>query len=82
MYIEELLLSRPGLFVYDDLINKSNIENLDHAFRVASEKIGIDRLLDPEGKFKSQWKSFYGLDLLGSPLTLDKPITQLFQLWE
>ncbi|XP_069136952.1 dystrophin-like isoform X1 [Argopecten irradians] len=39
---------RPELFEYNDLLTNSNEKNLDHAFRIAHDTLGIDRLLDPE----------------------------------
>ncbi|KAK3089530.1 hypothetical protein FSP39_004327 [Pinctada imbricata] len=39
---------RPDLFEYSTLLNKDSHYNLEHAFRVADEQLGIDRLLDPE----------------------------------
>ncbi|XP_064628408.1 dystrophin-like isoform X4 [Lineus longissimus] len=38
---------RPDLFDYEDLLKNDNETNLEHAFSVA-ERLGIDRLLDPE----------------------------------
>ena len=40
----------PELFNYEDLLNNDSHTNLKHAFRVAHEKLGIEQLLDPEGK--------------------------------
>ncbi|CAL1537370.1 unnamed protein product [Lymnaea stagnalis] len=39
---------RPDLFNYKHLLGKDNLHNLNHAFGVASEKLGIDELLDAE----------------------------------
>ncbi|XP_041352153.1 dystrophin-like isoform X2 [Gigantopelta aegis] len=39
---------RPELFEYDSLLVKTNNDNLEHAFRVAKDQLGIDRLLDAE----------------------------------
>lgn len=50
MFVMFLLYFRPDLFHYDTLLSKTAEENLDHAFTVASEHLGVDRLLDPEGK--------------------------------
>jgi hypothetical protein len=38
------------LFDFEDLLKNENETNLEHAFSVAYERLGIDRLLDPEGK--------------------------------
>ncbi|XP_012946043.2 dystrophin [Aplysia californica] len=39
---------RPDLFKYKDLQNRDNLYRLNHAFQIASDKLGIDRLLDAE----------------------------------
>lgn len=39
---------RPDLFDYSQLQPGRNIENLNHAFDVASSELGIPRLLDAE----------------------------------
>ncbi|XP_008201528.1 spectrin alpha chain, non-erythrocytic 1 isoform X2 [Tribolium castaneum] len=39
---------RPDLFTYDDLVHNRNIDNLNHAFDVANNELGIPRLLDAE----------------------------------
>ncbi|XP_053396069.1 dystrophin-like isoform X7 [Mercenaria mercenaria] len=39
---------KPDLFNYDDLLTKTAEECLEHAFTVAHEHLGVDRLLDPE----------------------------------
>lgn len=48
-------LSRPDLIDMDTVAVQSNITNLENAFYVA-EKLGVTRLLDPEGKFISYRK--------------------------
>lgn len=39
---------RPDLFDYNGLPNNKNIDNLNHAFDVANNELGIPRLLDAE----------------------------------
>ncbi|KAK3712441.1 hypothetical protein RRG08_002771 [Elysia crispata] len=39
---------RPDLFIFQDLVGRDSLENLNHAFDVASSKLGIDKLLDAE----------------------------------
>ncbi|XP_059157467.1 dystrophin-like isoform X5 [Physella acuta] len=39
---------RPDLFNYKHLLGKDNLHNLNHAFNIASDKLGIDKLLDAE----------------------------------
>lgn len=39
---------RPDLFDYSKLTPGRNIENLNHAFTVANDELGINRLLDAE----------------------------------
>lgn len=39
----------PELFIYDNLLQNSSETNLIHAFRIAEEKFGIEKILDPEG---------------------------------
>nr|CAI5856342.1 unnamed protein product [Callosobruchus analis] len=39
---------RPDLFDYNALTNNKNIDNLNHAFDVANNELGIPRLLDAE----------------------------------
>ena len=43
-------LHRPDLFTFKDLVGKDSLQNLNHAFDVASNKLGIDKLLDAEGE--------------------------------
>ena len=43
------VLSRPDLIDMNTVAVQSNLANLEHAFYVA-EKIGVIRLLDPEGE--------------------------------
>ena len=45
-----LLYFSPEYFNYDELLNNDNDTNLEHAFRTAHEKLGIEKLLDPEGE--------------------------------
>jgi len=37
----------------------SNLENLEQAFSVAEQKLGVTRLLDPEGNVKPRGISYY-----------------------
>eukprot|EP00794_Sanderia_malayensis_P000389 gene389-1023_t len=39
---------RPDVFNYNSVIGRPAFENLEHAFRVAREHLGIEPLLDPE----------------------------------
>ncbi|XP_044756004.1 spectrin alpha chain isoform X2 [Coccinella septempunctata] len=39
---------RPDLFDYNSLVQNKNIDNLNHAFDVANNELGIPRLLDAE----------------------------------
>ncbi|KAL3276987.1 hypothetical protein HHI36_012347 [Cryptolaemus montrouzieri] len=39
---------RPDLFDYNSLVHNKNIDNLNHAFDVANNELGIPRLLDAE----------------------------------
>jgi len=41
---------RPDLIQYDKLQKSNPMYNLQNAFQVAEEKLGITPLLDPEGK--------------------------------
>ncbi|GFR63490.1 dystrophin [Elysia marginata] len=41
---------RPDLFTYKDLVGRDSLSNLNHAFDTASNQLGIDKLLDAEGK--------------------------------
>ncbi|PRD21844.1 UNVERIFIED_CONTAM: Dystrophin [Trichonephila clavipes] len=42
---------RPQLFDYDALMKKDVNSRLEHAFQIAYKYLGIDKLLDPEGKY-------------------------------
>ncbi len=44
------VISRPDVFNYNKVVGRPAFENLEHAFRVAREHLGIEPLLDPEGK--------------------------------
>lgn len=37
------------MFSWDDVVRRTPVERLDHAFTVAKDQLGIERLLDPEG---------------------------------
>ncbi|XP_074541744.1 utrophin [Halichoeres trimaculatus] len=39
---------RPNAFSWDRVVQMSPVERLDHAFTVAKDQLGIERLLDPE----------------------------------
>uniref|UniRef100_A0A3P8UV04 Calponin-homology (CH) domain-containing protein n=1 Tax=Cynoglossus semilaevis TaxID=244447 RepID=A0A3P8UV04_CYNSE len=39
---------RPNVFSWDDVVRRTPVERLDHAFTVAKDQLGIERLLDPE----------------------------------
>lgn len=41
---------KPHLFDFNNIARKHPNARLDHAFRIAQEQLGIERLLDPEGK--------------------------------
>lgn len=41
---------RPDLIQYDKLQKSNALYNLNNAFEVAEEKLGLTRLLDPEGQ--------------------------------
>ena len=38
------------MFTYDDLYDKDNAARLEHAFTFAQKHLGIEKLLDVEGK--------------------------------
>lgn len=40
---------RPELFSWDKVIKMSAVERLEHAFSIAKNHLGIEKLLDPEG---------------------------------
>ena len=41
---------RPDLIAYEELIPSEHIDNLNNAFNLADEKLGIHKILDAEGK--------------------------------
>lgn len=41
---------RPDLLSYDDCLGQQPLENIETAFRVAEEKLGIIKIVDPEGE--------------------------------
>lgn len=43
------VLYRPDLIEYDQLLTCSNVDNLNNAFKVAEQELGLPQLLDPEG---------------------------------
>lgn len=47
------LFDRPDLIDMNTVAVQSNLANLEHAFFVA-EKLGVARLLDPEGKIAAK----------------------------
>ena len=50
MFTAVVLCCSHDLFNYDDLLKNDNVTNLNHAFDVAYEKFGIERLLEAEGE--------------------------------
>lgn len=42
---------RPHLFDFAAMRDRAPLDRLEHAFALAHDHLGIDRLLDPEGKF-------------------------------
>lgn len=40
---------RPELFSWDKVTKMSPVERLEHAFSIAKNHLGIEKLLDPEG---------------------------------
>lgn len=48
-YHEYFLCFRPDLIKYEKLQKSNALHNLDNAFEVAEDKLGLARLLDPEG---------------------------------
>lgn len=51
MFLFYFAFSRPDLFDYSNLQGgRCSLKNLEHAFNVAEEKLGIKKLLDPQGK--------------------------------
>ena len=50
-----LLYCRPDLFDFNTIAREQPETRLEHAFRVAHEHLGVDRILDPEGKPNSKW---------------------------
>lgn len=49
MYCFDVSMFSPELFVYNNLLQNSTEKNLLHAFSIAEEKFGIEKILDPEG---------------------------------
>lgn len=49
LIIFDMQMFSPELFVYDNLLQNSAEMNLIHAFRIAEEKFGIEKILDAEG---------------------------------
>lgn len=41
---------RPDLLSYDDCLGQQPLENIETAFRVAEEELGIIKIVDPEGE--------------------------------
>ena len=48
--INQMVFFRPDLFDFNELKPNQHISNLSHAFNIAEEKLGIAKLLDPEGE--------------------------------
>ena len=47
---------RPDLVNYTEVHTRSNIDNLNSAFDIAQEELGIARILDAEGKLITEIK--------------------------
>lgn len=45
-----LFYTRPDLINFDELIPEDHIGNLNNAFDVAQDRLGIAKILDPEGE--------------------------------
>ena len=41
---------RPDLLSYDDCLSQQPLENIETAFKVAEEELGIIKIVDPEGE--------------------------------
>jgi len=54
-----LYFTRPRLIDMSKVYHLSNLENLEQAFSVAEQKLGVTRLLDPEGNVKPRGISYY-----------------------
>ena len=52
----------PHLFTYEDLLEGDQPSTIEHAFRVAHEELGIERLLDVEGR--QDLRAQHGLEYL------------------
>lgn len=44
-----VFMFRPELFSWDKVIKMPPVERLEHAFSIAKNHLGIEKLLDPEG---------------------------------
>ena len=48
-FYKRKLFFRPDLIAYEELIPSEHIDNLNNAFNVADERLGIHKILDAEG---------------------------------
>lgn len=46
---------RPDIIDYNSLVAKNHIHNLNNAFNVAHDELGIAKILDAEGEFWNRW---------------------------
>lgn len=49
VFFNSLNFFRPELFSWDKVIKMAPHERLEHAFNIAKNCLGIEKLLDPEG---------------------------------
>lgn len=47
-----MFFPRPRLIDMSKVYRQTNLENLEQAFSVAEQELGVTRLLDPEGEYK------------------------------
>lgn len=55
------LLSRPDLIDFDKLKKSNAHYNLQNAFNLAEQHLGLTKLLDPEGKNSCSFSSLWAL---------------------
>lgn len=48
-YSSSYFYFRPDLFDWNTVASQSPVQRLDHAFNIARQHLGIEKLLDPEG---------------------------------
>ncbi|RTG90997.1 uncharacterized protein DC041_0012438, partial [Schistosoma bovis] len=70
----------PSLIDMGEVMHRKNRENLEFAFNVAEQRLGVPKLLDPEGCINVSFFNFF-LGIMGRKLTTSYAVRTYTLLW-